>query len=320
MQWLYALYIATVNALIVPSIDNEILPVVNNKPVIGVLAHETAGPYMMYGDSLIYSEYVEFLHTGGARVVPIRINESMEYYETLFKSINGVLFPGGSLSLTTSSYAKAGKIMFDLAMQANKNGDYFPVWGTCLGFQFLSFLVAEKNLLTTTNAANLPLPLDLLTPAYRDSQIYGKAASDVIEILQQENVTDNDHHYGLTPEVFAENQKLADFFKVLSTNRDRDGKIFVSTIEGKQYPVWGVQFHPEQSYNWNPEFNWIHTSNAVKVTQYFASFFVDRARRNSHSFPNQESALSAMIESYSRFYLQSLDPFESIYVFNCTKS
>lgn len=37
--------------------------------------------------------------------------------------------------------------------------------------------------------------------AYRESEIYGGATSDVIRILQQENVTDNDHHFGLTPEV-----------------------------------------------------------------------------------------------------------------------
>lgn len=38
------------------------------------------------------------------------------------------------------------------------------MWGTCLGFQFLSFLVAGKDLLTTTDAANLPLPLHLISP------------------------------------------------------------------------------------------------------------------------------------------------------------
>lgn len=45
--------------------------------------------------------------------------------------------------------------------QANNAGDFFPIWGTCMGMQLLSVIVAEKNVLTYTTAENIALPLNL---------------------------------------------------------------------------------------------------------------------------------------------------------------
>lgn len=49
----------------------------------------------------------------------------------------------------------------DVRSQANDAGDFFPIWGTCMGMQLLTVLVAGKNLLSNTTALNLALPLDL---------------------------------------------------------------------------------------------------------------------------------------------------------------
>ena len=46
-------------------------------------------------------------------------------------------------------------------IQANDNGDYFPLWGTCLGFQLLCVLQAETDtILTSFDAANYSIPLN----------------------------------------------------------------------------------------------------------------------------------------------------------------
>ena len=37
------------------------------------------------------------------------------------------------------------------------------------------------------------------------------------------------------------------FFKIVSTSKDRKNRKFVSTIEGRHYPFYGVQWHPERS-------------------------------------------------------------------------
>lgn len=42
----------------------------------------------------------------------------------------------------------------------------------------------------------------------------------------------NSHHDGVTPAAFAASKGLTDTFTVLSTNVDRQGRAFVSTMEG----------------------------------------------------------------------------------------
>ena len=55
----------------------------------------------------------------------------------------------------------------------------------------------------------------------------------------KENVTMNNHQSGVSPTTFTTNSALASFYRVLSTNVDRKGKPFVSSIEGIKYPVFG---------------------------------------------------------------------------------
>ena len=82
--------------------------------------------------------------------------------ETLntYKKIR-LLIPGGSASIEDSGYSRAGSLLYDLAIEANNGGDFFPIWGTCLGFEFLSYVSAgNKNLLTACNSDDRALPLN----------------------------------------------------------------------------------------------------------------------------------------------------------------
>lgn len=99
------------------------------------------------------------------------------------------------------------------------------------------------------------------------------------------------------------NEKLKDFFSVLSTNIAENGLEFVSTMEGKKtfftlqitiykqrftvwmkwcgsagrkHPFYGVQWHPEVNrFQWDPRYNFPHSSNAVRVSSVLAEFFVN---------------------------------------------
>uniref|UniRef100_A0A8C9XWR3 Folate gamma-glutamyl hydrolase n=1 Tax=Sander lucioperca TaxID=283035 RepID=A0A8C9XWR3_SANLU len=72
-----------------------------------------------------------------------RINQTKEHYKTLF---NGILYPGGSVSIISSGYQRAAKIFYKLAIEANKRGDYFPVWGICLGYEQLAVLTSGRRI------------------------------------------------------------------------------------------------------------------------------------------------------------------------------
>jgi gamma-glutamyl hydrolase len=78
-------------------------------------------------------------------------------------------------------------------------------------------------------------------------------------------------------------------FHITSTNFDRDGRPFVSSIEGKKFPFYGVQYHPEKNnfeYGLRPgtliPYEAIdHSSDAVYSSMFLASFFVNRVRHSS---------------------------------------
>uniref|UniRef100_A0A9J8CIA3 folate gamma-glutamyl hydrolase n=1 Tax=Cyprinus carpio carpio TaxID=630221 RepID=A0A9J8CIA3_CYPCA len=272
----------------------------NDRPIIGILTQEIDSESMKkFGKTYIPSSYVKYIESGGARVVPIRLNQSLAEHEQIFGSINGLLLIGGAVDLETSDFARTAGIYFRLALKANDEGDYFPIWGTCLGFQLLTVLVAGENLLKASS-----------------SRMFTNFPSDIRKALSQEPLTGNFHHYGVTKEAFMGNEKLSGFFSVLSTNIAQNGLEFVSTMEGRKYPFYGVQWHPEVNrFQWDPRYNFPHSSNAVRVSSLLAEFFVNEGRRSSHHFSEAAEESSALIYNYNPVYVANISAYEQSYFF-----
>ncbi|XP_051757273.1 gamma-glutamyl hydrolase [Ctenopharyngodon idella] len=285
----------------------------NDRPIIGVLAQDVFLP-QPHRNSYIAASYVKFQESAGARVVPLMINKTDDEYTRLFKSINGVLFPGGGASLKSSGYSKAAAIFYRLALEANSNGDYFPVWGTCLGFELLTLLTSGKLLLSHTNTSGIALPLNF-TDDVRDSRLFKDFPEDLMESLASDPLTENSHQWSVTTENFTKSKKLKNFYRVLSTNTDGQNE-FVSTMEAYDFPIYATQWHPEKN-----AFEWTrpyipHTPSAVKTTFYTASFFVNEARKSFHSFASVEEEEKALIYNYKPEYTGTQSVFEQIYYFD----
>ena len=67
------------------------------------------------------------------------------YAACRFRAINGLLIPGGGAAL------KPGHLFFDtvtrlfnLAVQANDRGSYFPILAVCLGLEALVTIVSQN--------------------------------------------------------------------------------------------------------------------------------------------------------------------------------
>ena len=187
-----------------------------------------------------------------------------------------------------------------------------------MGFEFLSILAAGNSsvLQPGFDSEALTVPLDF-TAAAASSRIFSAAPGDVMNILATRNVTVNLHHAGVTPETYATNANLSSFFNVLSTNLDRTGRAFVSTVEANNYPIRGTQWHPERpQFEWNPALNLPHTGDAVTAMSWMAQFFVSEARRNSQSVyaSSRATELAAALTTYNMTAIpMSDDPLEGYY-------
>ena len=79
------------------------------------------------------------------------INEQNEFGQLYLKKVfliflaTSILLPGGAVSFSDSDFAKAGRFLYKLAVDANDKGNYFPIWGTCLGFEFLLYTAAGSQ-------------------------------------------------------------------------------------------------------------------------------------------------------------------------------
>lgn len=285
---------------------------INDRPIIGILAQEVRYP-TPDRSAYIAASYVKYLESAGARVVPVMINQTLEEYKALFNSINGVLYPGGGVSIKSSGYQRAAQIFYDLAIEANRRGDYFPVWGTCLGFEQLAYLTSKKDVLSRTNTTGVALPL-IFTNETRDSRLFKDFPPELMEDLSTQPLTENSHKWSVTMETLNTDEELKNFYKVLSTNTDGHVE-FISTMEAYDYPIYGTQWHPEK----NP-FEWTksyipHSRSAVRTTFYMAEFFVNEARKNSHAFKSQDGERDALIYNYSPVYTGANSSFEQIYYF-----
>lgn len=227
--------------------------------------------------------------------------------------------------LNSSAYEREGRILLQLAQDLNDRSVYFPVWGTCLGFELMALHFTGKNVLSSCNSYDQTLPLDftLEKEQLRKSKLFNSVSDEIFNVFSTQNVTFNYHKKCLTRETF-NNTPLKDTFDVLSLNHDKNGLEFISTFEAKEYPMYGVQFHPEKNiYEFvNQKHNHAtipHDFNAVLASQYFANFFVNECRKNNHTWDAEKDASSyPLIYSFTPEHTIEVESFEQMYFFKRT--
>lgn len=115
--------------------------------------------------------------------------------------LNGILFTGGAVWFYDSAYADTGEKIYEIASKLNDDGDFFPLWGTCLGFELLTYLSANRSehradCSSTNQSLNLEFKDDFNT-----SRMFKDASNEIVKILQNEKVTSNFHQFCVTEKV-----------------------------------------------------------------------------------------------------------------------
>lgn len=267
--------------------------------VIGIVAHPTTETETTHddgtadhhdftdGSEYIASSYIKWVQQAGGRAIGVPFGATPEQTEALFSQMNGVLFPGGATELGGSA-----RILFELAEAANAADDFFPVWGTCLGFQWLMQLGSSNEsgalCLGCFDAGNLENALELNQTA-SSSRLLGSISPELLAIAGSDAITFNNHHDGVRPAVFDADPGLSTNWSILSTNRGRDGEEYVSTVEHKSRPYYGIQWHAEKTlFEYYPS-RINHSEHAITLSKSMGDFFISEARRSRPALPTNAS-------------------------------
>ncbi|KRX03545.1 hypothetical protein PPERSA_12675 [Pseudocohnilembus persalinus] len=263
--------------------------------------------------SFIPASYVKYLEMAGARVVPIYYDAPKEYYDNLLTKLNGVLFTGGGQYFDNSTtLGQNGHYIYKKIKELNDNGIYFPLWGTCLGYEMLMTFATdfELELGKITGQKNVITKIQIVD----EDSLFAYMPDQMKFNVQNYYLTYENHQQCVYEDDFYNDETLSDIFKLISISENDDGRNFVTGVQAKDYPFYGVQFHPEKnSFEWKVNAN--HTLEAVEMEQFYANFFVQQTRRNIQSFKDNEELDKYLIYNWNPVYPKFKSDYNQIYFF-----
>ena len=197
-------------------------------------------------------------------------------------------------------------------------GVFFPVWATCLGFEALVIAAAGSYSILHTgfDSWNISMPLNFHPDPQSvrsHSKMFNKdnmPSEEMFNSFAKEAITLNNHHSGVLVRDWFANTRLNQIFRVLSTNKDRKGQEFISTIEAINFPVYSTQWHPEKvSYEWRADEDINHSYTSLLANQHMANFFVNECRKNDHKFADESELVNKwLIYNFTPEYTFKQEP------------
>ena len=220
----------------------------------------------------------------GAQVVPIFAFNSTQYLDDILSKVNGVLFTGGGIQFDMKNkWTQTADYILKYAIEQNKKGNPYPIWGTCLGFQLLAFLTADYDprcLTSVRGQTAVKNTIKFTNPSYLYDDL-----SDVMKYNLQngQGILYFNHAVALRTSYFKNSNSLQSFWKMTSVSTSSYNEEFVSTIQAKDYPIYAVQPHPEKNlFEW--KVNAVRSDLGAEITQILSNKFIDIARKNKNTF------------------------------------
>jgi gamma-glutamyl hydrolase len=278
------------------------------QPVIGILVLPIPWDTLESKEGIILVTYIRWLEAAGARVVPIAPWISEAELDTLLNKINGVLFTGGARELKIDQdFERVANYILNRSIQLkNSNNITFPIFGTCLGFELLHILIQKNNSLDHFSSYNFKAPLTINKSI--NSRLFSHLSAEEIEQVSRTPSVAEFHRKGISPKRFKDCKELKEFFEISAITFDKKGEVDIAAVEGKNYPIYGVQFHPEKViYNRNKRDAVPQNSISIKLSQSLASFFVNEARLNNNIMTVDEAEKLGILDPSLKLPVKAKD-------------
>lgn len=236
--------------------------------MIGIIAAPSIINQIHCGHSYLYLAYIRWIEMANeiAIIIPYDIRE--DKLMEILQRVNGVVWVGGAVenkkTHTTQQYNDLVNTLFityQYAISENNKGNYYPIWGTCLGMDMLIMFVKEKH----ENIIDSMKPYSKkgdysCTFTSSPSRLKSWFSSQMQQEMKKQPCVYHIHDYG-------NDSVPKDKVRIVSMH-DK----FINAIEFIHYPFYGVQFHPEQP----------HNDFAITVSEQFSLFFKEECKKNKN--------------------------------------
>ena len=254
----------------------------------------------------------------GAQVLPIFYHYPKDKMLDTLSKINGVFIPGGEMPIDRDNlWTSNVQVIVDYAIEQNDKGNPFPIWATCLGYEAILYLFANRkdNMTVLTEVEGqhgLTCPLNVksnnsaLIKALSPEEYKGVTEGDGLLWFHQT--------WAITVKTFEETESINKFWRLVSTSPTGGGVEQVSTVEAFNYPFFMTQYHPEKnSFEWR--INAKRTYNAISVEQKMINQFTKVARLNQNRMSEDEWR-KRWIYNYDPIYTPDSYYFPVVYTFD----
>ena len=275
-------------------------------PIIAIYSHPQPYDSEFYTADVVNTNSVRWLESAGAGVVIIHPWHEASEIDEILSKVNGVLFQTGERELNLENkWEMNASYILEKVKTINDNGIYFPLLGVGQGFELLHALVADNlEVLNDFNANEIADPL-VPSPEFENSRMFAGITKDEKVMLMEENIAAQFHKKGVKLDAYFKQRELDEFFNVTTYAQDKDGHVFVDSVEAKQYPIYAVQHNPEKI-SFERHFNSIPTTlGAIVISQRLGQFFVNEVRKNENHISNADLIRFDNVDSMTnvkRFY------------------
>lgn len=185
---------------------------------------------------------------------------------------------------------KKAKLIISEVNNSNYNNKKISLWGTCQGFQLITFGFSTSHLREDDfdDEAKKHNLRKFKKNIKKNLNKYNSLESMMSTYMKDESLKPDYlyyHHHGFTPSTFLNDPFLQNSLQILYYSRvnnsffnseEENKNDFVAIFEHKELPIYAVQFHPEKLFTSKPHIPFTNVNELRVSNNYFYKFFVHK--------------------------------------------